>query len=465
MSRIDEARQWARTHFGSARLKDARRTERLVSYAAAAALRPGASIPRQCGNWPATKGAYRLFSGDAVCYQRVMQGHWLHTREAAAACGTVLFVQDTTTLCFDHPRTAGLGSTSAKGDHGSGMLLHSALAIDVDGKEPRPIGLAHGQLWARDQGRRMRVESGKWSEAIRAVGAAPGGSRWVHVGDAESDCWEAFEAAEASRVGVVLRSGQERLALAGHDPQGPASAAPGKLWEMVRQSPVLASKWIYVRRRPGREPGCVRLNVSAMAVSLMAPRNWAQKRHRSERPKPPPMRLWAVRVWEAQPPPGQEPIEWVLLTNQPVVSARQALEVAGWYAGRWIVEEYHKCLKTGCRVEQRQLEEAERLEPLVGVLSAVAVRLLRLKTMARAEPHAPAEGTVEEKYVRVLAAYRKLDRRKLNNRAFWVEVAKMGGFLARRSDGDPGWQTTWRGWKELQVLTAGYELALNRRSG
>jgi len=436
-----------------------------VSYAAAAALRPAASIPRQCGKWAATKAAYRLFSGNAVCYQRVMEGHWQHTREAAAACGTVLFVQDTTTLCFDRPAAGGLGPTSAKSDRGSGMLLHSALAIDVDGQEPRPIGVAHGQLWARDQGQRRRVESGKWSEAIRAVGAAPGASRWIHIGDAESDCWEVFEEADASGVGVVLRSGQERLAVAGHQPQEPGSGAPRKLWEMVRQSPVLASKWIYVRRRPGREGGCVRLNVSAMAVSLMAPKNWTQKRHRSGRAKPAPMRLWAVRVWEAQPPPGQEPIEWVLLSNQPVESAQQALEVAGFYACRWIVEEYHKCLKSGCRVEQRQLEEAERLEPLVGVLSAVAVRLLRLKTMARAEPHAPAEKTVEEKYVRVLAAYRKIDRRKLSNRVFWVEVAKMGGFLARRGDGDPGWQTTWLGWRELQALTAGYELAVNGGCG
>jgi hypothetical protein len=424
-----------------------------------------------------------LFAAEAVDYQGVMEPHWAWTLEQAAACGggTVLFIQDTTTLCFDHPASEGLGPTSAKADHGTGMLLHTSLAVDVSGlasgQQPLPLGLAYGQLWARGgdprSGSRKGAESCKWPDAIRAVGPPPSAPppsvpprpappRWVHVGDAESDCWEALEAAEASDVAVVLRCGQDRVAIQGHG-QGPGRPKTAKLRQLVHAAGPLASKWIYVRRRPGREPGCVRLNVSAVAVTLLAPRNWpAGKPHRAGRPKPPPMRLWVVRVWEPEPVAGEAALEWVLLSNRPITSPAAALEVAGWYACRWLIEEYHKCLKSGCRVEQRQLQDAARLAPLVGVLSVVATRLLRLKTVARSEPDAPAARAVPEKYVRALAACRGLEERKLTSRAFWIEVAKMGGFLARRGDGDPGWLTTWRGWTELELLTAGFELAAKR---
>lgn len=465
MSRISEAHAWARRQFGSADLKDRRRTRRLVVYAAAAALDPAASIPDQCGSWAAAKAAYRLFAGDSVCYERVMRGHWAETRQAAGACCTVLFIQDSTTLCFDHPETTGLGPNSAGGDGGVGMLLHSTLVVDMSGKEPLPIGLAGGQLWARrEQRNEQRPESCKWPDAITAAGRPVEGSHWVHVGDAESDCWEAFEAAEAQAVQVVLRSGQDRLAWEGHDESGHKGASEKqKLWGIARAAPPLACKWIHARRRPGREPGRVRLCVSAAPVKLLPPKNWSDKPHRSSRSKPPPLRLWAVRVWEAEPAEGQEPIEWVLLSNRPVATAEQALEVTRWYACRWLIEEYHKCLKTGCRVEQRQLQDAGRLAPLVGVLSAVAVRLLRLKFLARVEPDAPAESAVRPKYVRALAAYRGLRTAKLGMRVFWVEVAKLGGFLARKSDGDPGWLTTWRGWQKLEMIAAGFELALDEK--
>ena len=157
-----------------------------------------------------------------------------------------------------------------------------------------------------------------------------------------------------------------------------------------------------------------------------------------------------VHVWN-------DTLEW-LLTTRPVESLDQALEIIAWYARRWTVEEFHKAWKTGCRAEQRQLEEADRLVPLLGALAIVAVRLLGLRDAAQRDSGAPAD--VPETTIKILAA--KLQRPAecfTTNRDFLHGVARLGGFLGRKSDGEPGWQTIWKGWFVLMILVEGYELA------
>src|SRR5918998_1028764 len=164
-----------------------------------------------------------------------------------------------------------------------------------------------------------------------------------------------------------------------------------------------------------------------------------------------PIPVWGVRVWN-------DTLEWLLLTTLPVESLDQALEIIAWYARRWTVEEFHKAWKTGCRAEQRQLEEADRLVPLLGALAIVAIRLLGLRDAARCDGAALAD--VPETTIRILAA--KLQQPAecfTTNRDFLRGVARLGGFLARTSDGEPGWQTIWKGWFVLMILVEGYELA------
>lgn len=462
------AQIWAREQFGEAELGDKRLTRRAVKYAAAAVLNPQASIPQQCITWKDTKGAYRLFDSEEANFTHLLEQHWDATRQKAS--GTVLLIQDTTTLSFNHPGTQGLGPTTS-GNVGLGMLLHSCLAVEPTEQGPRVLGLAHSQIWARQprsdssKSRKKVPESAKWSSTIQAIGQAscPKAS-FVHVGDAESDCWEALQAANERQIGFVLRACQDRRAALGHDPGSSAEQSKG-LFDLVRSQAPLAQKWIYTRRRGQQEARCVRLHVSAVPVTLFAPKNWSGKAHRKQKEKPGPIRCWAVRVWEADPPEGVEPIEWVLLTNHPVHDAQAALEVAAWYSCRWLVEEYHKCLKTGCKVEERQLEDVGRLESLVAILSVVAVRLLQIKQKARQAPDTPAMQVVPEKYVQALCAYRKLPK-TMSIKRFWIEVARLGGFLARKSDDDPGWLTTWRGWQVLEMITTGYVLGnKNRRCG
>ena len=170
-----------------------------------------------------------------------------------------------------------------------------------------------------------------------------------------------------------------------------------------------------------------------------------------------------MRVYEVDTPAGAEPIEWVILTDEPVTDLAAALTVAFWYSCRWLIEEYHKCLKSGCRVESRQLEEAGRLKALLGVLAVLAVRLLQLKHQAKVNPDAPALSVIPPRYVRTLGAHLKQSPGQMTTRQFWRETARMGGFLGRKGDGDPGWLTLWRGWQELELLTTGFELGEKAR--
>lgn len=450
--------QWAQRQFGAVELGDKRRTKRAVMYAAAAARSPSQSVPEQCrGLWRQSKGAYRLFDNPQVSHEKLLEPQCRQTLEAAAGAAVALWVSDTTTLSFNHPHTSGLGETSSAGS-GQGMLVHSTLGVDVGGGPDAPpvmLGLGAQQVWVRGQDK-PKPESQKWAGGVEQVGVPPDSCRWVHVGDSESDCWEAIEACLRQQSGFALRACQNRQVIAGHDAENGERTT---LFELLDKQPMLGGKRLWVRARKDREARWAKLAVSATPLTLLPPKNWPDKPHRKGRPRPDAIACWAVRVWEIDVPEGQDPIEWVILTDEPVTNLETAVKVVFWYSCRWLIEEYHKCLKTGCRMEQRQLGEAERLQRLLGILAVVAVRLLQLKHQAKVNPEAPARSVVPEPYVKTLAAYLKRPPGKLTTRDFWRETARLGGFLGRKSDGDPGWITLWRGWQHLETLTLGVELA------
>jgi hypothetical protein len=182
--------------------------------------------------------------------------------------------------------------------------------------------------------------------------------------------------------------------------------------------------------------------------------------------KPQPITMNIVRVREVDAPAGVEPIEWVLYTSLPVNTFAQVWEVISYYEARWLVEEYHKALKTGTSITKRQLHSSSRLEAMVGLMSVVAVRLLQLKTLAKSDPDRPARSVVPPLWLQMLkAARKKLPRvHDLTIYQFYRELAKLGGFLGRKSDGEPGWITIWRGWEKLNTLVRGAELALQFRT-
>ena len=501
---------WAQEQFGGADLGDLRLSKRAVKVAAGMAADPSGSIPRQGGGqWKRTKGAYRLFDHDRVRFESLSASPWELTRRRAGECKTttgecrtVLLIQDTTWLDYaDHRATAGLGwagrnARKGKPRGGSGLFLHGVLAVepvsddddDDDDDEGarvrgRVLGLAWGKLWARDgegprnadqKSRSKRRcaddrESLRWQEAIEAVGPPPAEAnananatvRWVHVGDREADIFSLYATAKQTGVGFVVRVMQDRSALAGHDEH----AAPPTLSREARKDcglkalcrderrlPVLGRTRVWIAPRGGRRGRWAQVTVAAGPVTLYSPQ-LDRTGHA--------LRVWAVRVFEPDPPKGQKALEWMLLTDRPVESAADALEVAGWYALRWLIEEFFHCLKTGCRVEDRQLESADRLAPLIGMLCVVAARLLALKCDARLTPDRPASECLEPDVVQTLCRLvdADLDPRTLTVGRFFVEVARLGGHLARKRDGPPGWKTLWHGWQKLTMIHEGYRLA------
>ena len=454
--RLCPTAEWAEQQFGEVELGDARRRRRAVVLARQMARHPAASLPAQAGRWSATKAGYRLFDQQAVTLEALQSPHWQGTRREAEACGVVLLIQDTSELDFTrHVSTVELGPIGNGG--GRGFLLHSTLAVDPAGAG-RVLGLAYQKLFCRrskpaqetrtERKQRPR-ESQIWPQSVAQVGSASTGKRWIHVCDRYADNFEMFAACRQAQVDFLVRVAQDRRAAPGHAATQPCEASD-HLLQWARSLPAGGEKELTLRSRPNRKARRARLSLAFAAVSVFPPR--------LERAPHAPLRCWLVRVWEADPPAGEDSIEWVLLTSVAVAEFEQALTVANWYSLRWLVEEYHKCLKSGCSVEQRQLRQADRLQACIGLLAVVAVRLLQLKLTAKAEPNRPALKAASAEHVHVLAAYRGCSAEDWTVHEFWREVAKLGGFLARKRDGEPGWQTLWRGWQKLDLMTLGARL-------
>ena len=424
MEMRDDAHHWAESQFGAANLGDVRRTGRLVSTMAAIARAPDESLPRQLGSIRDAKAAYRLFDCGAVTREAVMDPHLAQCRAEAARHPMVLMVHDDTTLDFStHRRLRGAGRIG--NDHGTGFLAHSCLAVLPSGET---LGLAHQTIWARPPKgvTRQTRESAVWAETVATIGCPPAGSIFVSVGDRGADVFEHLESVRNAGWDAVVRAAQNRRLVTG-----------GGSLTALRAARAMGASTVLTRQ--GEAVVCV----AWRELELLPPRHGPAGRA--------PIRVQGVRVWNGT-------LEWLLLTTRPVETLEQALGIIAWYSRRWTVEEFHKVWKTGCRAEQRRLEEADRLVPLLGALAIVAVRLLGLRDAARCDGDAPAD--VPQTTIKILAA--KLQQSAegfATNRDFLRGVARLGGFLARKSDGEPGWQTIWKGWFVLTILVEGYELA------
>ena len=176
--------------------------------------------------------------------------------------------------------------------------------------------------------------------------------------------------------------------------------------------------------------------------------------------KQPALSVWVVRVWEVNPPDWvEEPIEWILLTSVPTESVDQAWERVAWYRCRWLVEDFHQCLKTGCQSEHRGLKEPTSLLRLLAILTPLAVELLQMRQLARLEPDSPAAKRLPADLVQVVASLTKHSATDMTMSDFWRSVAQLGGYLGRKHDGLPGWKSLWAGWLYVQTLLKGFRLA------
>mgnify|MGYP001766048834 CR=1 FL=1 len=444
-----EPQAWAGQQWADVQLGDVRLARRAVELGCRMARAPSASLPAQMQQPALLKAAYRFMANGRVSHASLSQPHWQQTRQVAGQQPCVLLVQDGTELDYTHyGRTmAGLGVVGT-GRFASGLLLHTTLGI-VPGSR-QVLGLLHQQVHRRHlippgTHRRQRPkaerESRVWGEALRAIGGPPAGVRWVVVADRGADDITFLLTCQAQGCDVNLRIRQNRRLIT-------EDGSVRYLLPTVRAWPEQVRKTVDIRGRGGRPA-----RQATVAVS------YGQVQVRIKPQQGDSLALWIVRAWEATPPADGEALEWLLATTVPVATAADALERLDWYTARWLVEDYHQCLKTGCAIEQRDFEEAVRIERLLGFLAIVAVRLLQLRESARQEPNAPALATVAPLFVHLLAAKLRLAGNTITLRQFWRGVAQLGGFRGRRSDGDPGWKTLWAGWLQLEALADGARLA------
>lgn len=446
---------WAEQQWGQCKLGDPRLTRRAVRIGQRIAERPEASLVRQMGDGAELRGAYRLLNNARVTFEQLCQPHFEQTRAQARRVPVVLFIQDWTTLDYSHhPATTGMGPVGSRRQRG--MLLQSVLAVRPEARQV--LGLAHAQVLIRPEApptrpppgqRRQSAEGQAWEVAVRAVGAAPEGVTWVHVSDRESDIYEYLQACRAWGKHFVVRAYHNRALAA----ETLAAAAP-RLLPTVQAWEALSAHPAYTVEVPARKNQPKRQAVIAL--------HWGTLTLRSPKSVQPPSTLTVnvIRAWEPDPPPGVEPIEWILLTSWPVTCWAEARQVVEWYECRWLIEDYHQCLKTGCRIEVSQLDHALDLQRLLGFAAPIAVRLLQLRQVARTAPNQLAATTIEPLLLQLLAHHLQRAPTELTLAQFWQEVARLGGYLGRSRDGPPGWRAVWKGWRLLSDWAEGARLAL-----
>lgn len=450
--------------FSGIDLGDKRRTARLIQAADDMCRHPGGTLPDKFPKPADLRAFYRLMNCETVTHDLLLKAHAEDTRCRIAACGTdvVLVIHDATEL--DYTTRQALSKRMGQIGKGTrrGYLCHNSLAVRLSVAPtqgtvvPETLGLMSQILHHRPRVRkdethsetrhRVSRESRLWQRGVERCGPAPAGVRVVDVSDSLSDVFEymAYEV-EQDRLFVLRAKENRRLA----EPIGEKFY----LFDGVRSVPSMGQRTLKVAAAPGRKARTTQVQIVFMPVCIAPPNR------KSGDYAPVPLNLWAVRVWEPNTPDDEEPLEWVLLTNDPVRTLQDAFERIDWYELRWIVEEYHKGMKTGCGIETLQFDSLDAAEPAIALLSAVATTLLRLRDAARA-PNADrrlASEVVDKVYVEALAScYPGRLKNDATVLTFYMHVARLGGHQNRKGDGFPGWLTLWRGWTKLESVVAGF---------
>jgi hypothetical protein len=446
------------THFGACELGHQQRNRCLIKIANAIHRHPGGTLPHKLHAPKDYKAMDRLMNRPEVTHASVLQSHCQRTLDLMRqAGGPVLVLHDTTELDYSGLHSiAELGSIG--GNLGRGYLCHNSLAFDP--KDRRVLGLAHQilherKLVGRQEGvkkkrERQSRESRLWPRAVTAIGPAPAERLWVHVADRGADTFEHLAQHVQAGSGFVIRSLGRRRVQPGHD----AMAKARSLRRYAKSLPVAGEKPVVIGARASKGEELATVGIAFAPVLVHPPH--VRRGEYQKRPLP----LWIVVVRETKSPKGRQPLEWILLTNVPVTNEHEAWERAGWYECRWVIEEYHKAQKTGCAIEDLQFTSAQALQPMIALLSVVAVTLLNLREASRDEAtaHRPATEYVDRRYVAVLSAWRyKSQRPDLTVRECYMALARLGGHQNRKRDHRPGWVVLWRGWMALQQMLDGAE--------
>ena len=445
---------WIRSEFRGAEFGDKRLTDRLIQIGDRLGSAPAESIPNACENWGSTKATYRFCDNESVEPNEIIDAHNRAQQSRVQEKDELLVVSDTTELVFPrHPSKEGLGDIGNSTTDLEGVKIHSTIGLDP--QTHHMTGVIDQQSLIEDQQAGTKHDANGKSDPIELKSEQ---KKWIR-GDKQARDWlaedvrpifihdrgaDAFafyrEVSDELDAGFVIRANQNRCI------QTP-SGTDGRLMDWSEGLPEQGRLTIEIEQGGGREARETELAVKAGECQLLPPKN---------DPAPsPPVAVNVVRIDELD--REDDPIQWVLLTTESVDEFSDSQTVIDFYRARWTIEDWHKVLKTGCRIEERQLETWERMEVLLSVYSVIAWKVLALRELARGKSHYAPDMLLTETERSILETkFPELTDK--DAKAYAIAVAKIGGYLDRSSDPPPGWETMWKGLKKLQTLAEGYEL-------
>jgi hypothetical protein len=446
---------WVEAEFQTLDLGDKRRNRRVMQTVQTFWNRPHASIPEASASVSEMQSIYDLFSAPTTRVEAIRQAHAEAVVRRVADCEEVRILQDSSELSFNTLRsTKGLGPLSGK--YSLGLMMHTALVVDPAGVAQ---GVLHQETWARDEesgkshDRRRRPieekESQKWLTTVRTCEQRLPESMkaWI-IGDSESDIYEL--------MAMPRRAGIELLIRATHNRRVQAAEGVTYVWDAAAAAPPTGRMEVELKRTRARNA-----RTAELEVRLCPDMEILRPKHKQKNTAVEAVPVSVVLVREVgEVPPGEDPVEWLLVSTKPLASHEDALTAIQAYVERWKVERYHYTLKSGCQVEKLQLEHAERIERAVALYSVVAWRLLHITYLARTSPDLPCTVALDEEEWEVLHRMTKPGRRLPPQPTTLGEavrqIAQLGGFLGRKGDGDPGVKVLWRGLRRLGDFVLAY---------
>jgi hypothetical protein len=448
---------WTEEEFGRVQFFDERLKQRLFTLAADFFAQPGELIPQASnGSAAKIKAAYRFFENSNVDMQTLLRPHIESTIERVRSQPVILAVQDSTALTYTAHPPDGAGPINTSQNSAVGLMVHDTIAFTPDGT---PLGLLNVQCWGRDpkqagKGQRRHQlpieekESFKWLVSYRAVGEAQKlcpDTMLVSIGDREADVYELFHEATQDSQGPKLLIRAERTRNRTVEQEG--------LWPRMNAEPIAGLLDVAVARRGSRPARKAKLQVRFASVVLSPPAKSTL----------PPLQIWAVYAREVgYRSDVKDPIDWMLLTTVKTESFEDACQCLDWYGRRWGIEVYHRILKSGCRIEDRRLNDTESLEPCLAIDLVVAWRVYWMTMLGREKPDTPCDQILSQEEWHVLSAWAtgKIPAAAPNSQHAMRWIGKMGGWLARGKQDNPGTTCMWRGLGRLPTMAQGYLLAL-----
>ena len=454
-------RDWIEEELGGAKLRDKRLTARLLQMTGMFYEKPLSNIPQACESVKAAKAAYRFLDNEYVDWKTILESHYEATEERVKEKRLVLVAQDTTALNYSsHPQTEGLGPIGTDSEKFRGLMVHDTMAFTEHGT---PLGLLDVQCWSRtgigsrkecDKKPIEQKESMKWLTSYRAVSQVQKRCRkksmLVVMADREADIHEVFVEHHKTVAGaeLLIRAEQSRNRKVIDDEERIEF-----LWSKLEKQAAIGTREILIPPNEKRSARQATLKVRTMPVMLYPPRT---------KKKLPTVKVWAVLAQEANPPSGVNGLEWMLLTTVEVKNDKDAYKRLEWYARRWGIECYHRIIKSGCRVESRQLENASRLRNALAIDMIIAWRIHYLTTLGHETPDVPCTVYFSESEWKALTTFTNKTKTPPDTPPSLNEavslLGKLGGHLGRNGDGHPGSEVLWRGMARLADIETAYEL-------